>query len=199
MGQYYKLGPRNTMFWDPGQPEAINQKLLVGEVKELKETEVVQAAARAGGLDKVSKSDYKELVEAKEKADAAANEAAAAQTAVDALATAKSLLTKAPTAEDFAKTMEEMRAATARAEELALEFRKKNAEIDARVAGENLTQTIQENADAAKQGNAPTADTQAAANQVAGAAQQTADVNKEAADKAAASGKATAKPAKPNE
>lgn len=57
MEQYYKLGGNASIFWDPTQPLAKNQKLMLNEIKALKATDKVVACAQRGGLIKLSKSE----------------------------------------------------------------------------------------------------------------------------------------------
>jgi hypothetical protein len=60
MTKLFELGGNATIFWDPTQPKEENQKLLVGQKKELEETEEVRKAISFNYLRVVSKGELEE-------------------------------------------------------------------------------------------------------------------------------------------
>lgn len=60
MAKLFELGGNATIFWDPTQPKEENQKLLVGQKKELEETEEVRKAVSFNYLRVVSKGELEE-------------------------------------------------------------------------------------------------------------------------------------------
>ncbi len=118
----------------PGPTGPDSQKLLYGEVKALELTERVASHTRAGGLDKVSKAEYKEMLEAKAAAEKAAIQAAVAETAANAITSAQPVVTSPVSAEDLQKAIKEATDAKNKAEELAQQFQQKNAELDLKLA-----------------------------------------------------------------
>lgn len=57
MKKTFELGENATIFWDPSQSELDNQKLLLGQKKQLDETEEVKKAVKFGYIRIVSKGE----------------------------------------------------------------------------------------------------------------------------------------------
>ncbi len=57
MGKWYKLGGAATCFWDPKQSDRDNSDLIVGQAKQLDETDRVAVARIGGHIVEVSESD----------------------------------------------------------------------------------------------------------------------------------------------
>lgn len=67
--EYFKLGPKASMFWDPSQPDGNPQKVTKGQVVALEMTENVESAVRNKALVPATKA---EITAAKDAAKATA-------------------------------------------------------------------------------------------------------------------------------
>lgn len=86
MEKWYQLGGNTSVFWDPSQPTDDQQKLLIGEAKQLKRTDRVTAWVRKGGLIELSDADAKIVLEKNEELKNKAKNAAKADKRLESAA-----------------------------------------------------------------------------------------------------------------